>query len=333
MKRRFARGSGVAIAVGLLLGAAGLVLVFRRAQLDEIRQVIGGIEPARLLLPVALASVGQFLRPLRWWLSFQPATRPRFLRCFVVGAATALANFILPGRGGDLLRWLLISRGDEHPSRSESLATLGVEKLLDAVAVLVVVNVALVYFDFPTWLARSVGVASVAIVAVLVFVFATRAGSDWLRRLVEVVLARVPFERLRETVPSLVDKLLDALHAITSPGLLARLSLLTALVWAGEAVGLWALGWAAQVPLTPVASLVAISIVNIGMMVPAAPGFIGTYELFAVAALRLVGLPLQEAIAMALIMHAWAFAVALARGLPAIAFTGVKVSELTAPSA
>jgi uncharacterized membrane protein YbhN (UPF0104 family) len=64
-------------------------------------------------------------------------------------------------------------------------------------------------------------------------------------------------------------------------------------------------------------------------MIPSAPGFIGTYEFFSVAALGLVRVEPTSALALTLVMHSWSLLATTAFGFVSLAISGVRFSQLT----
>jgi uncharacterized membrane protein YbhN (UPF0104 family) len=64
------------------------------------------------------------------------------------------------------------------------------------------------------------------------------------------------------------------------------------------------------------------------MMIPAGPGFIGTYEFFSVAALRLLGVEFASAMALTFLMHAWSLATAMVIGASGLGVCSISFSAL-----
>lgn len=319
----------VILVAGTALGVTLLLLVLHQMDSGAVWQELLQIEPRRVVVVLAATLVIQFMRPARWWWMFPRAERPGFATCYGVLAISNMVNFIVPGRGGELLRWLLISHRAAGPRRSTAFATLGVEKLLDAFAVLAIVNVTLLGAPVPRWLTGATATISVLLLVAFVAVIMLRSESAWFSRLIQWMTAIIPGKRLRDAVQRSAVALPRALRAVTSRGALVGLCVMTAIIWAGQAVGLALLAWAMQTPLSFADALMVIGIVSLGTLVPSAPGFIGTWEFFAVAALGLAGVDLQPAIALSLVMHGWAFVVAMARGVVSMAMSGFSMSQLT----
>ena len=103
------------------------------------------------------------------------------------------------------------------------------------------------------------------------------------------------------------------------------------MIWIADAVGIWGLAWALDVSVSiPGAGMVS-AVVGLGLMIPAGPGFIGTYEAFSVAALRLLGVEFTSAMALTLLMHAWSLTAAMILGAGGLGLCGINFAWLVHP--
>jgi len=319
----------IALVVGTGLGVVLLLLVLRQMDTGAVWQALTGIEPRRMLAVLAVTVLIQFTRPWRWWTMFPRDERPGFITCFGVLAIANMVNFIVPAvRGGELLRWLLISHRGAAPRRSTALATLGVEKLLDIIAVLAIVDVALLGASVPAWLTATAATVNVLLLVALVAFALLRSSPSWVSGMIHWATAIIPLQKLRDAVRRAANALSGALHTLTSRHMLVGMSLMTLVVWVGQTLQVQLLAWAVRTPLSFLDSLMVVGIVSLGTLVPSAPGFIGTWEFFSVAALQLAGVELQAAIALSLVIHGWQFVVAMARGLIWMAISGFSMSQL-----
>jgi len=103
---------------------------------------------------------------------------------------------------------------------------------------------------------------------------------------------------------------------------------LSVLVWLCEAGTLYLLlkGFAIQVPWT--ASLFVLSILNLGILIPAAPGYVGTFEFFGAASLALYGVGETVAKSFAISAHAVQFIPVTILGLIFLSREGLKLGSL-----
>ena len=245
------------------------------------------------LVPALGALVVQMLlRATRWSKLLGVATgRPvgvgRILDPLLVGY---LGNNVLPARAGEAVRTVLVARR-ERISVGEVAATVITERILDLVTLVSVAAVAV-------WLATG-GVGGVGVGLIVVGV----AGVAVARLGSTQALRRGWLDRLPEgRVVALVRGLVTAMGRLPLSILLASAGF-SLLAWACDAVIVLSVGRAVGAEL-PVAAAIAIGAgAVIGTAAPAAPGYVGTFELAAIAGGAAVGVPAETVLPIALVYH------------------------------
>ena len=243
------------------LPIAGVVWWATKQQAPTLPHSFGGI--MALVGALALYAVATLMRGERW---------EQILRRSDVDAKRAdayclipvgyMGNNVLPARGGEILRtFLLDSRVDA--TKRTILGTILAERVLDAVA-LGVILVALAYdllrkLPKPSEAVVLAGVALVVLLGVALAVALLR----YRERLVFVLRALAPL-------------------AEPSRRLLSRygfvLLLVSLAIWLVEASVYIAVGHAVDIPLSLRDGLAVVAFTNAAALIPAAPGYIGTYD-------------------------------------------------------
>jgi len=137
-------------------------------------------------------------------------------------------------------------------------------------------------------------------------------------RLARLCLHPVP-EKLAARITGLLDAFIAGLEALRSPLALARIAGLSLIVWACEGgtfafvllafpIGLGRDEWIG-------ATIFLLVFVNLGIMIPSAPGYIGTYQLFAKLALGAFGIAASAAVALSFVAHALQYTLITSVGL------------------
>jgi glycosyltransferase 2 family protein len=221
---------------------------------------------------LALYAVATLMRGERWaqilWRSKVDATRGDAYALVPVGY---MGNNVLPARGGELLRTFLLG-GRVASTKRTILGTILAERVLDAVAlgvILVVLAAGLLRrLPKPNETLVLVGVALVALLALVAVVALLRHRE----RLLFVLRALAPM-------------------AAPSKQLLSRFGLVllavSLLIWGVEASVYMAVGHAVDITLSLRDALAVVAFTNAASLIPAAPGYIGTYDaavIFAVGA-------------------------------------------------
>lgn len=229
-----------------------------------------------ILLAIALYAAATLARGERWHrILLRAGVRTSRADSYRLTTVGYMGNNVLPARSGDLLRVFLLAPLARARKR-EVLGTVVAERLLDAVA-LGLVFVALAYgvlseVRIPSGRPLVVAglAAAVATAAVVPLVLALRR-SPALRRMREVVGA------------------LAAPTRELASGHGAALLVLSLALWTLEAAVYHAVGRAVDLELGLLDALYVVALTNLFALVPAAPGYVGTFDAAVLFAVRSLG--------------------------------------------
>ena len=325
MGRRFRVQSAV---VGILIGLGCVAILLRQVDLKQSWNALGRLNGPYMLVPLAMLFVNLPLRAWRWQLIFPSSRRPGLGACLTVLGIGNMANFLLPGRAGDLARCVLLGRGDSLRETSRTLATLAVEKVLDGLALVGMVLFAVWALHPPHWVIELLRVATLifggALVLLVALRYQTRALIDSVRRGFRLV----HLSSLEEKFDGLLTSFADGLSAVSSAGQMLTLLLITAAIWITDAGSIWGLAGALGLGVSLKSAVVASAVLGLGLMIPAAPGGLGTYELFGTEAFKLAGIAASSALALTVVIHAWVFVANIVLGICLLAVKGISLAQL-----
>jgi glycosyltransferase 2 family protein len=249
---------------------AGVVWWATKQEAPTFPSSFGGI--MALVGALGLYAVATLIRGERWgqilWRSSVDATRGDAYALVPVGY---MGNNVLPARGGELLRTFLLG-GRVEATKRTILGTILAERVLDAVALGVILVV------LAAGLLRRLPKPNETVVLLglgLLVLLAVTAATAFLRyreRLIFVLRALAPM-------------------AQPSKRLLSRFGLVllgvSLLIWCVEASVYMTVGHAVHITLSLRDALAVVAFTNAASLIPAAPGYIGTYDaavIFAVGA-------------------------------------------------
>lgn len=298
------------LALGIGMAGLFLHLALRNVDMAEAMAAFSGIDSRHIAPIVAMSFVVLWLRVWRWKSMFSSGTRPSGRSAFHAFVLGAFGNCVLPGRLGDLMRAGLIARDIPAMGISGALATVVLEKVMDGLAVLVLLALALWFAPLPVWLVQA------GLVTAAVFLFALALLFVMARRVTKQVGPRKPglagLSRRRPiaVLYRLAHKFTVGLEVVTSIRQLVVLLLFSVLIWSAESLIVYLSFQLFDIGLPPVAALVTIVYLTVGTMLPAAPGFIGTYQFFVISALALYGVAESAGLALSIFMNLFAIGMA-----------------------
>jgi uncharacterized protein (TIRG00374 family) len=248
-------------------------------------------------------------------------------------------NAFFPARAGDLVRAYLLGR-ETGLRKTTVLATIVIEKAFDGMALLLMLLLSLVLLPSassgasgvaPALLAWVAGAGLVAAIAGLVLFYRY---SDRIARLVEKLFDRLPLpRRLERLIVRLIETFAGGMHVFKNPRPLVYAASISLMVWVVVALMFYSalLSFQASFPdqlISPAGILFTTALVNLGLLVPALPGNVGTYEALCVGAMAVFKVDKELAVAFALIFHVGQLVVTLVVGAIAFWTQNLSLSEI-----
>src|SRR3954451_6693323 len=254
-----------------LLALGGVIWWAQRQKLPALPSL--GAAAGPLLAALALYAVATLLRGERWHgllaLGGIRATRGD---AYALTAVGYMGNNTLPARAGDVMKAML-SAGRAGGARRDAFGALVAERLLDAAALLVVFAGLVAVAGLPLGISRGIAaaVAGGLLIAAALAVVLTRRSRGTAHRIWDLAAALlVPTRRLAGRAGALAFALSLAL-------------------WLAEGGVYAVLGNVAGVHLDFADGLYVMALANLAAMIPAAPGYVGTYDAAVLLGVRLAG--------------------------------------------
>ncbi len=279
------------VLVGILLSLVFGYFAVRGVEWEAVVVALERTSILALMVPTAWFSLFFILRAYRWQRFVQPLetlpVRP-FFSATLIGY---MANDILPLRAGELVCAYALSHLTSV-RLTTALATTVLERVWDAIIIGLLFVWVLPRFPLPEWLAQT----NMIILAICVVCL---VGGWWIARREEgVQLAWLP-----ERLAALAQHFVEGLRALQNVSLVAQIVLMSLIMWLILAVYYWLLLWACGIVLPLEAGLVLMLVAAFGVALPAAPGFVGTFQYAIILGLSLFSIPKEEALGFSIIAH------------------------------
>lgn len=304
--------------LGLVIGGLFLYAAQRKIDLTEVGHLLVKCDPYFIMALCLSLTMAQLLRSERWLRTFsrlRGLRRCPFFRAFLVGNA---ANSLLPGRAGDVIRAASIKNKHLDIGFGLAIGTVVVEKVADLLIVMAFMLMLLVTITLPNWVWDAAAIGGVALVSIIPVLLIAR----W----IQSILARRHIDHPNPTtlgkglngIGNLLRGFTEAFHVfVHGKGVIWVLSL-SLLIWLQETLsiflGCYALGIEPPVP----AVVLTVVMLSFGTMLPAAPGFVGTYQWFTVTSLGFFGVAETPAFTIGLLLNLSIILVNITAGMGAL---------------
>jgi uncharacterized protein (TIRG00374 family) len=327
-------------AAGLAVSALLLWWVLRDVSLSAVAAELARANPTLFLLSAAAATAIFALRALRWQVILKPVGPPvSFGPAWRATTIGMMINNLAPARAGELARAYALTREVRAIPLASSVASLAVDRVFDALVLLLLGLVALLDPALPATAeiaGRSVGgwagAGALLVALLLAALYLLIAFPSAMISAHELFTRRLS-PTLEQRGRSALGAFSVGLGALRSPKQFAVVFAWTVAHWLLNSLAFW-LGFRAvgiDVPFT--AAFLVQAFVAFGVAIPAAPGFFGVFEAMAVASLALYGVDRASAVGFAIGFHILSFIPVTVLGAYYATRLGLGFREFEAPPA
>lgn len=294
---------------GLILSALFLYLAFRQVDFKKTGAIIASSD-FRLLVPAVLITIAQYLvRAWRWEILLSPVKKTGFENRFLSVLVGFAANCVLPARLGEFIRANSLGQA-EKISKSAAFGTLVIERLFDGFVLLIILITGLLFTAFPADLAhisKSLRISAVVFFCVLVILIVFIAGFRYRTELFTRIIGKLFFmfsEKIRKNIILIVENFAVGLSPIKGFNSWCIVILWSFILWILSLLQIQIVGAATGIKLPFITSFIILGMLSMGVAVPSAPGFIGTYHLTVQYAFMLFGISAEQGLSAAILLHA-----------------------------
>ena len=287
---------------GSVLFVGGLLWLLQHGALPVVPPAGAWVEVRGWAVAVYLVGFVfiHILRCTRWGLLIPEPQRPPAGSVLRIGLIGYAALVLLPFRLGEAARPALLYSRERVPLGT-SAGVVGAERIVDGLVLSTLLLVALLGAPQLSPLPDHIGQLPIpaAVIPGLAWAGVVVFGSLSIG-MVAFFLWRAPLARVLSSVvgrlsPRLAGRVADAADSVAG-GLrflhhgstAAAFGSLTLLYWALNAAGIWLLAWGCGLPSPSLGQAVVIlGVLGLGLVVPNAPGFFGTFQIAAYSAMVL----------------------------------------------
>jgi len=306
--------------IGIAISAFFLFLLFRKIDFDKLAAAFREMDYRFIPPALLLTFVSYYLRAVRWKFLLAPIKRTRLTNLFPSTLIGYMANNLLPARLGEFVRAYSLGQ-KESIGTSAVFASLVLDRLCDGFTVLLVLLITFFTVRLPAGmeqiqqgLVTGGYVTFLLYLAVIAFLVLLKRRTEWTVRLVCRMVA--PLSRpLADRVVLQMRSFISGIRIPSEPVGVAAIAVSSLLIWA---TAIWPVDLMLRsfgVLLPAAASMFIMVFLVFAVMVPASPGYVGTYHFACVTALSAFQIGSEKALSIALVIHGMSFFPVIAAGL------------------
>lgn len=305
--------------IGIGISLFFLALLFTKIEPSKVAVAFREMDCRYLPPAIACTFASYFLRSVRWHYLLLPLKRIGIGSLYPATIIGYMANNVLPARLGEFVRAFVLAR-KEGIEASSVFATLVVDRLCDGFTVLLMLLFTFFTLRLPVGMdaiqqnmVRGGYITLVLYCCIIAFLLLLKRRTVWTLNLVGSMLKPFPAALSERLIP-LLGSFIGGIRIATGPMPLLAVVVSSIFIWATATwpVDLVLRSFGIVLPVT--GALFILIFLVFAVMVPASPGFVGTYHYACVMALKAFNVQSEKALSIALVIHGINFFPVIAAG-------------------
>jgi len=305
-------GLGLKFWIGIGVSVFFMALLMRKIDFEQLATALAAVDYRFILLAVGFTFASYFMRAVRWHyllISVKPIPLSSLYPATIIGY---MANNLLPARLGELVRAYVLAEREQLETPAV-FASLVIDRLFDGFTVLLMLLLTLFTLHLPPDMAEAAtalrtggAITLLLYCGVLFFLVLLKFRTMKTLSLLGLLLKPFP-RRLADRLLPLLASFIAGIRISSRSGHVAAVLLSSLIIWAFAvlALDMVLLGFGIRLPLS--ASMFIMVLLVFAVMLPASPGFIGTYHYACFKGLSVFGIPESTSVSTALIVHGTSF--------------------------
>ena len=291
---------------GIVISLVFVYFAFRDINIKEFVESIKQADYIWIGPALAAMTLSFWLRGYRWKCILKPVKVVSIRSAFSATMIGYMVNNILPFRIGDLVRLVVIWK-EAGVSRSAALGSIVIERIFDLFIMLAIFGlILLAYPELPKWAVGAGYIVAGIFIFLIIFSIYARNNIETLVRLNEKIISKISDKAVGRG-EEIIRSFSDGLKVINNAKDLLQLMLLSIALWLVNVLWVWFALEIFDFDLPISASLLVLIFIIFAVSIPSAPGYVGTFHGFVIAALVFMGINTDAARASAVVMHATNF--------------------------
>jgi hypothetical protein len=289
------------IVFGVLISAVCIYFAFRGIDFSALSASIASVNYF-YIIPVVLVVIGaHYLRCYRWGKILDSLVSYDQKTLFILGSIGFMAVNVLPARLGEFARPYLVKKRSGI-KMSATMATIIVERVFDLLTLMILMFIVILKVSLPPEVVKA-GITMLAVsVSIFIILIIMAIKRDSAIRKIDTVLRMFP-AKIAKPLNKLAHSFIDGLQILPNVGKTLYVLFLSVLVWGLVGLSAYVLFLGFGFDLSVFNGYAIIVIIALGVMLPAAPGFIGTYHMACKIGLVCFGISDADALSYAILLH------------------------------
>ncbi len=292
-------------------------LAARGVDFSEVGRTFGQVNYFWVFVSVATNLFSCWLRAVRWQYLMKPVADLPVYRLYTVMMMSFMVNNLLPFRLGEFMRAIPLKR-NEGISLSATMGSVVIERVIDVITLMLIFGLCLILFPFPAWIqSGSLLILIIIIISIVIWYYLVHHTEQTLVFFGKLT-KRLP-EKKGHRLNEMLGSFISGMSMIKSLKSHVVILVQSMLIWFTYMISFYLMFLALDLTeknlLDFLHATVSMIFASFAIMIPAAPGYVGTFHEMTKQSLMLFGVERELALTFAIIIHGYNYIVFTGIGL------------------
>ncbi|MCZ8512558.1 lysylphosphatidylglycerol synthase transmembrane domain-containing protein [Paenibacillus filicis] len=313
--------------VGILVSIILVYFVVKGINFVDVWKVIISLNYLILIPAVIIQILSYWVRSMRWAIILKNIKKVRVNNLFPVICISYMANNLLPLRIGEFVRAYLMGK-KEKISATAVFSTVILERIYDGITLLLFLGVTAIVYPFPNWVKQIGLVTTLFFFCALGFIFCLVLFKERTIAFINLFTKYLP-SNYNKSIKGIIEKFIDGFDIIKNKKNFVPIAVYSIVIWSMEACLFYALAKAFDFNGAIYLAFFTLVVVNLGIMIPSSPGYVGTFEYFITKALSVFGITKEISLSYALVLRVFQYLPITIIGFLFLLKEGISITQLT----
>lgn len=313
----------------MIVSIAIILWITQKIDFVELKKTFAHFEKKWLIILAIIYLSTFLLRGLRAKIMLRPIKSISFSMSTAIVSIGFMANNLLPARLGELVRAFVLNRR-EGISKATAISSIIVERVFDGLALLLIFGLSSkannICGEYQSIINRVGFLAGTIFIICFLLIIIFRVKPSLLEYI--LVTSRILPQKIQNVIISILHSISDSLQFLKFDLRFLLFLFLNILIWLTEGsmylVGLYAFG----LPLDPKIAYFSLALINFGLLLPSAPGYIGLFQASTILAFAAFGLEKEIALSYSMVIHAIQFSTISIVGLSCLNLMNISFKDV-----
>ncbi len=303
--------------IGIIIGSLLLYFSLRGIEYSDIKKSFANVNFYFLIHFIFIFLLILFLKSIRWGIILSPIRKIKQKELIPITCVGNMAVILFPLRIGEFVKPYLISNSIPL---SSGLATIFVERVIDILFILFSIIYMFFNIDIPEWLITAIYSFLIFCILLIIIGIIFFLNLKFRNTLFNPLVKKIS-EKLYKELKNIIETFTKGFLIVSEFRKIIFVSIITVLIWFLGALAIYCLYFFLGINLSFESAFIVLTIIAIGVSVPAAPGFLGSFQFACILALSIFNISKADAIAFSIIYYIFGIGLYILLGFIFVPFT------------